>query len=182
MSQPAGHVDIPALTAGIARGEHAAFDAFYALYGERVHRHLLLLLPRDEALVHDALQETMLRVVRYLRPCAHAGQLWAWLRQAARSSLVDALRRQRRHEDIDRVDFACEQLPEDEDGLLLEALERCLTRLGEEERALIEQRYWQDKSHQDLASEHDASVKAVESRLARLRSRLRRMLLKEVDR
>ena len=61
------------------------------------------ILPGQEALVRDVFQETMLRVVRYIKPMPDDNALWAWLTRVARTALYDQLRRNRRRTDRERV-------------------------------------------------------------------------------
>ncbi|MEW6744762.1 MAG: sigma-70 family RNA polymerase sigma factor [Planctomycetota bacterium] len=172
--------DTHKLTSLIARGDNAAFERFYEVYFARLHRYLLLVSHGSEDLVHEVLQEAMLRVVRHMKPFREATDLWNWLRSLAKSALVDMIRKSARHtavsiEDVERelVDNA----HANPDRELERRLEESLARLDVTERRLIEGKYFQAKSHESLAREEGLTPKAVESRIARIRKRLKAMLL-----
>jgi len=69
---------------------------------------------------------------------------------------------------------------DDSERMLLEALDRALVDLDPEARALIEAFYFKDGSYQSLAKQQDTTPKAVESKLARARQKLRATLLRKL--
>jgi RNA polymerase sigma factor (sigma-70 family) len=68
--------------------------------------------------------------------------------------------------------------PLDQDSSLLHALDTCLASLPDGDRKLLEEAYSEGLTHQALAARHETSPKAIESKLARLRRRLRDAILK----
>src|SRR6266853_5191041 len=103
----------------------------------------------------------------------------------ARNSYFDHLRKQSRGPEF--VPLLVEDGPEipaseplDQDSVLLQALETCLQSLPETERNLLEAAYSDGLTHQALAARHEISSKAVESKLARIRRRLREAILKHL--
>lgn len=179
--QPAPDFDIGTLTRGLARGDEGCFDRFYAAYAERLYRYLVVLRPQDEGLVQEAFQDAMLRVTRYAREFAAEEVFWCWLTRVARTALIDLLRRRQAApgtvtpELLERLaDPSAEEqhLPR-----LLELLREALQTLASADRALVEARYFEQRSHDDLASAGHTTVRAVESRLFRLRAQLRAFVL-----
>jgi RNA polymerase sigma factor (sigma-70 family) len=69
--------------------------------------------------------------------------------------------------------------PEDSevDTRLGVALDRSIAALAEDERQLVEWKYFAHRSVRDIASELQASEKAIESRLVRIRRKLKTALL-----
>jgi len=61
------------------------------------------------------------------------------------------------------------------------ALEAALQKLAPEERSLIEGRYFAGESLETIGARHALSVRAVEGRLARLRTRLRELIAQELQ-
>lgn len=61
------------------------------------------------------------------------------------------------------------------------ALEELLSELSPSDRRLIEAKYLDDESMRDLAAQSGLTEKAVESRLLRLRRKLRERLLKKLN-
>jgi DNA-directed RNA polymerase specialized sigma24 family protein len=70
--------------------------------------------------------------------------------------------------------------PLDQDFSLFHALETCLPSLPDDDRKLLEAAYSEGLSHQALAAKHAVSPKAIESKLARVRCRLREAILKHM--
>lgn len=173
------------MTLGIRSGDESAFNLFYDAYVDRLYRHLLVLMPYDEETVREALQETMLRVLRYVKPVRDERILWSWLRRVARSALVDVARRTaRRRRREEPLPFEPEQ-PEDAaepdaDAVLIAALRRAVGRLSADEQELLDAYYTQGRSQDDIARTRSTTRKAVESRLARLRARLKPMIREEL--
>src|SRR5207302_7977830 len=64
-AQPA--VDIAALTAGMAKGDEDAYRMFHELYFHRFLRYLLVVMGGREEAAREALQLSLLRVVRHIR-------------------------------------------------------------------------------------------------------------------
>ena len=173
--------EIRQLTQRLARGDERAFDTFYARYADRLYRYMLVVARGDEGLVRDAMQECMVRVLRHVRPFEREEVLWGWLTVLARSALIDLLRRRqriRRHESALR-DVEQEALPPETgtDEALLQALRTALERLPEADRHCLERHYLDGVPQGTLADERGMSRKAVESRMARLRKKLRAIIL-----
>ncbi len=152
-----GHLtstDVHSLTRAIVKGEEAAFEEFYERFSGRLYGMLLFL---TEA-------------------------LWAWLSQVARNALVDYVRELARRPNAVSIDVLTLALAEpsaaEED--LLEWLEHGLNELDEEERALVESVYFQFRRQQDLADESGSTRKAIESKLARIRAKLRHFILQRI--
>ena len=140
------------MTARMAAGDETAFKDFYECYCDRLFRYLLVLTRGNEDLARDLLQATMTKIVRNGREFKDEAQLWNWLAAVARNSFIDALRRTRRAPQLVPLlpDDAPEMpmVPADEsDALLFDALDRCLTELSVDERALIEAFYFKGGSH-----------------------------------
>jgi hypothetical protein len=62
-------VDIAALTARMAQSNEAAYRMFYELYFQRLLRYLLVVSGGREEAAREALQLTLLRVVRHVHCC-----------------------------------------------------------------------------------------------------------------
>lgn len=84
------------LTAAIARGDRAAFAAFYEAWFDRCYAMARRLTQRDESACLDIVQEAMLRVGRRMRALPDEAALDAWMGRVVRSAAVDLLRRELR--------------------------------------------------------------------------------------
>ena len=83
------------LTAGLARGDDAAWGEFHRDYGPGIFRQLLAGAWGDHDLAAEALQLTYLRIARHARACDSSPVFKGWLRIVARSVLHDCLRKRR---------------------------------------------------------------------------------------
>ena len=176
---------IRGMTVRMATGDETAFKEFYEGYCDRLFRYLLLLTRGNEDLARDLLQITMAKVVRNQREFRDEAQLWNWLAAIARNSFIDSLRRTQRAPQL--VPLLADDAPEtpmvpadESDAPLFDALDRCLIELEADEQALIEAVYFKGGSHHSVAEEQNTTPKAVESKLARLRQKLRTAILKRL--
>jgi len=65
----------------------------------------------------------------------------------------------------------------DDENLVLEAaLEEAVQLLAADEKELIQSAYFEDLSHKQIAASLQSTPKAVESKLARVRQKLRKLL------
>ena len=130
------------MTAAIAKGDDAAFNRFYESYFKRIHHYLLAISGGWEEGAGDALQDTMMRVIRYMKPFQDEGALWNWLRKIAKSAFID-LARKRRRPDTQASGSVLEAVPaeeieDDPDLELMHHLTASLDLLEPDERKLIE--------------------------------------------
>ena len=165
------------MTTGIAKGDEGAFNRFYDAYFPRIHRYLLVLAGGREEMVKDAVQDTMFRVIRYAKSFDGEAGFWNWLRKVSKTALIDQARRRKRS-------LTISSLPEvnEKEGsiVLLEHLSFGLKKLERKDRDLIEAKYLQNKSYEDLAREYHLSPRAVESRLGRIRKKLKALILERM--
>ena len=179
---PSPLIDIAALTSSMAKGDESAYRRFFAHYFDRLLRYLLVVGAGREDLAREALQLTFLRVARHVKRFNSEEVFWSWLTVLARSSLVDEQRKgQRRQSLLER--FFQRQPPAPTiadraaDPRLLSLLEEELRRLPAEERVLVEEKYLRGQPVKSLASRFQASEKAIDSRLVRIRKKLKAALL-----
>lgn len=175
MEQEASPAPLLELTAGLERGDDAAWVRFHRSYGPGIFRHLLTATRGDYDLASEALQNTYLKIARHARRCESEVQFGAWIRLVARSALSDcrshrqsffALLR-RREADVTGDNPASVDLQQ------TALLDVALTRLNPDERALLEAKYFDGRDIRTLAAELGLTTKAVESRLTRARAALR---------
>jgi RNA polymerase sigma-70 factor (ECF subfamily) len=85
------------LTRRLAAGEEQAFREFHALYFDRLYHFLLAVTRGQEQEAQEALQETLLRLVRHRRVFAEEEVFWCWLKAVARNAARDGHRKNRRY-------------------------------------------------------------------------------------
>src|SRR5438552_8252344 len=137
----------------------------------------------DEDATNEALQSALLRVVRHIKVFSDDTCFWGWLTVLARSALSDQTRGRRRYlAFLDRFTRHTEiqvSLPNEEaaDARLLSLLETKLAAMPPEERELVKAKYFDRRSMRVIAQALGTSEKAIESRLVRLRRKLKVALL-----
>jgi RNA polymerase sigma-70 factor (ECF subfamily) len=181
-SQPQPCDPVLSLTSRMAKADETAYRSFYDLYFDRLLRYLLALTGNEEQ-AREALQVTFLRVVRYIKPFNSEPAFWNWLACLARSSVIDESRKSRRHLNFLSRFFERTQVVTTPDNAEQKLNDLVMTNLGtfpEEEQQLIHQMYFERKSTRQIAHEAGASEKAIESRLTRVRRRLRDMTLAQL--
>ena len=159
------------------------YRVFYEAYHGRLWRYLLVVTMGDEDATNEALQSALLRVVRHIKVFSDDTCFWGWLTVLARSALSDQRRGRRRylafldrftrHAEIDRS-FPAETAA---DTKLLNLLETTLAGLLPEDRELVEAKYFDGRSVREIAQGLGTSEKAIESRLVRVRRKLKAALL-----
>jgi RNA polymerase sigma-70 factor (ECF subfamily) len=176
---PAMDSDTTRLTRAIVAGDEAAFAEFYDRYSGRLYGFLLVLTSGQEEVARELHQTVMVKVARKFKVIASETELWAWLAQIARNAFIDYLRKQARRREctLERsmVDFAQADTAEQ---TLLERLEEGLQMLEPEERSLLEAVYFHKRTHKQVGAESGHTVKAIDSKLGRVRAKLRTIILR----
>ena len=186
--KPPEPLDVAALTRRMADGDELAYRTFYDAYFNRLSRYLLVVTAGDEDAAREALQSALLRVVRHIKVFPSEAVLWSWLTVLARSALSDQTRKRRRYlAFLDRFTWhtRTQQTPPNDpqaDVRLLGLLESGLEELPSDEQRLAEAKYFERRSTRELAAELNLSEKAVESRLGRIRHKLKAAILEGLKR
>jgi RNA polymerase sigma factor (sigma-70 family) len=175
-------IDIRSLTRAIVKGDEAAFGEFYGRFNGRLFGLLLFLTSGREEIAREILQITMIKVARKFRVFDHEAALWAWLSQIARNALVDYIREQSRLPKPVSIELFTSSgaAPEAAEEELLQWLECGLNELDEDERELVESIYFERRRQRNLADESGTTPKAIESKLARIRAKLRQFVLQRI--
>jgi RNA polymerase sigma-70 factor (ECF subfamily) len=181
-TEPKPPTDVMRLTTTMSRGDEAAFHEFYNLYFNRLLRYLIVVTNGQEEIAREAVQLTFVRVARHVRKFDSETAFWNWLAVLARHCAVDELRkRNRRHNLLARFFLqrpAGADLNTDEaEETFLKFLEKGMVTLPEEERRLLERKYFTNETARGLAEEFQVTEKAMESRLLRIRRKLKTAIL-----
>ena len=177
-------------TQALARGDEEAFHYLYDQYYIRLYRYLLVVASGNETLAKEALQEAMIRVAKKVKPMASEEAFWRWLTTVARNVYRDITRKQGRYTGMlsrfsDWMAFArpandhlsSTTLEERFD----EVLQGVLDDLEPRDRFLITGKYLERLSVKELALRCETTSKAIESKLTRLRLRVKKELLKRLE-
>lgn len=181
-NDPAADAFVQRVTGAMKGGSEDAYTEFYQAYFDRLYRQALVLAQGNESLARDLVQAVLLRVVRYIQPFEAERAFWAWLKQIARSCHIDHIRRSGR-----TVEHFATALPDEallpdtpaaeEDTELFSALDKSLGQLEADDLRLIQNIYVDRQPQDTVAAETGTTRKAVESRLARIRKKLKSSIL-----
>jgi len=176
--------EVPRLTEQMAKGDEDAYRRFYDAYFNRLLAYLLV-VTRDEQRAREALQMTLLRVARHAKKFDSEEVFWSWLTVLARSSVTDESRRTNRYASIlgrffERTLIETQGQANESNTRLRELLEVNLAALPHEDRELIERKYFEGHSVHQIAQDKQVSEKAIESRLLRIRQKLKDTVLSQL--
>ena len=179
-------LDVAVLTRRMKEGDETAYRTFYDAYYPRLWRYLLVVTAGDEEATVEALQSTLVRIVRHIKPFGDERAFWGWLTVLARTALSD--QRRSRHRYLAFLDrFTRHAQVQDSlatepaaDTKLFSLLAINLAAMPSDERALLEAKYFEGRSVRDIAHGLGTSEKAIESRLTRLRRKLKIALLERL--
>jgi len=171
--------DVARLAIALREGDHAAFRFLHQEWNHRIVRYCFALSAGDDTFAMEIAQATYLRIFKQIRPLRDEAALWNWIACAARSAAIDLRRvngryRSALHRFADWIRFGLGRAPTTtSESDLLRALDRGLVALSDDDRSLLESRYFQRVPLESIARTSGLSVRAVEGRLARTRQRLR---------
>lgn len=160
-------------------GDREAFDALIDLHGRSVLRYLQNMC-QCQADAEDLAQETLYQAYRRLNTFQEGTNFRSWLLTIAYHGWVHSKRRKRASERTsDTLDRVAHEQPQSDDvtgGETVEAIQKCLARLPEEQRTVALLRFGEGMSHAEIAEITKADPTTVRWRLFRARQTLRRVL------
>ncbi|MEM9237595.1 MAG: RNA polymerase sigma factor [Verrucomicrobiota bacterium] len=163
--------DVARLSRAMKRGDEAAWRVFHERYFE-VLRRVALSRGVPDAEVADVTQRAYLRILKHMKPFTKESDFRAWICCLLRSEVIDASRKRiRRGSMLERFR---DWLGGTSDIIWpgVDPLEG----MAVGDRVLLERHYVEGWSQAELAAEAGVSVKAIESKMARLRRKARRFL------
>jgi RNA polymerase sigma-70 factor (ECF subfamily) len=175
------------LAARVHAGDEAAFRELHRHYASRLQRYALVMARGNEHVATETVQSTFLRAIRSLRSAADDQALWCWLAKAARCAAADAARREQRQSALLAkltARWAGDPAPPAEEPEILwhQALDAAIADLPAEDQSLLQARYTERAPLAEIAARNGTTDRAVESRLARLRTSLRAAILLHLSR
>ncbi|MBL9168735.1 MAG: sigma-70 family RNA polymerase sigma factor [Verrucomicrobiales bacterium] len=183
---PTDCLQVERLTSRMVRSEEDAYREFYHAYAHRLFRYLLVVTHGHEETAKEALQQTLLRVVRNIRRFDSEEAFWSWLTVLARSAATDQARRGRSYLNLLQGFYeqwtASGTHPEPEPSdRLNDHVDSSLASLSEEDRHLIHLKYLARTPVREIAEKLNTTEKAIESRLVRVRQRLKSAILERLQ-
>ena len=174
---------LPALTAALSAGDHKqAIEIMWELHSDEVFRYCRRMLAND-AEAADMTQKVFENAIRALSRLRSADSSSRWLIGIARHRCLDHSRSARRDPQlVDATALSEIAVPSfladllDEDPCTLELLGECLQRLNARDRALIELRFYEGLTFNEIAKQLGRTPVALRVRLTRACVVLRRHL------
>ena len=156
--------------------DQTAFAELFRHFAPRV-KAFLMKAGASEPLAEECTQEAMATVWRKVELFDPSrASVATWIFTIARNRRIDMLRKQRRPEPED-IPWGPEAEPDQEDVVALqqesERLAKALGTLPEKQRKLIEQAYFGDMSHNQIAAETGLPLGTIKSRIRLALDRLR---------
>ncbi len=162
------------LTTAVASGDTEAFALFFNRWFEWMGRESARLSGRDDAFCADVVQDSMMRVIRSLKPLDTEDSLRRWLRVVVRSCVYDRLRAEARRRARDRAAARpARRQPDPDLQGRIRWLERELQSIGDANADLLLMRYRFGWTLQQIGAVLGLKAGAVDGRLRRLLSTLR---------
>lgn len=175
--------DVRGLTSEIASGNPEAFAQFYRAKFGHVYAVARGTTHFDENTCLDIVQDTMMRVIRYMKPFEDANTLNNWLTRVTRTVAYDHLRRERRWRIRERnaMDGRATVTPDDVQEILerVEWVRRELRGLDRAAGEIIELRFRAGLTFEAIGRRLRIGPGAVHGRLTRAIARLRRRALSD---
>ena len=164
------------LTHGLSCCDEAAWRAFHEGFYQKL-RGLAISRGIQACDAPVIVQGVYLRVLRHAKIFRDPGSFDAWLTCLVRCEVIDAARSKGRRSWLNERFQQWQQARSISDARTAgDELEEAMLVLDENERSLIRLHYLDGWSQESLAERYQVSAKAVESKLARLRKRLRQHL------
>lgn len=165
-----------------------AYRAFYDAYFDRLLRYLFVVAKGDEEAAREALQLMLVRVVRHIKIFDDEEKFWSWLTVLARSAFADERKKFHRYfsflerfTNFTRIQNDNASAIENQtDERLQNLLKQKIALLPPDEKQLIEQKYFARRAVREIAEESRMTEKAVESKLSRVRKKLKETVLNEL--
>jgi RNA polymerase sigma-70 factor (ECF subfamily) len=180
--RPARANAVRELTAAIRAGDEQAFSQFYDLFHLRLYKYALFLCKGNEQEAREILQTVVLKLAQKFQVFDDEKRLWAWLCRCLRNAYVDLCRARRRDNKLVSLHELPGDLPEVKfiDDSWSHALIRAMDQFTPDEQELLRAAYEDERPLQELADESGQTYKAIESRLGRLRQKLKSRLLSQL--
>jgi len=173
-------------------GDERAFGAFFEVYFPRLYRFALPRLGRDVEASREVVQATLVKVMRNLASYRGEAALFTWMCQICRREIVDYLRATRRRserlvllDDDDEIRAALESIEAPEEtnpsvqysrAELRRVVRQVLDRLPERYGDVLELKYIEGGSDEEIGALLGIGHRAAQSLLARARSSFRQAL------
>lgn len=165
------------LVAAFIAGNNEAFDTLLSRYQDRLYSYIQFYI-HNRDLADDLFQETFVKAIVCLRQGGYqeSGYFYAWLTRIAHNLLIDHLRAER-HDEVQYADDGAtlwNDNPQLLDGSreselvteqVLKDVKRLVEHLPEEQREMVQLRYYQGLSFKEIAALTGVSINTALGRM-----------------
>ena len=176
-----------ALVALYAEGNNPAFDVLLNRYKSSVHSYIYYIV-RDRDLTEDVFQETFVKAIVTIKQGRYSenGKFKAWIMRIAHNLIIDHFRQKRNENTIsnDEVDVdlfndirLSDSTTEDQmlQNQVFEDVRKLVRHLPDNQREVLEMRYYQDMSFKEIAELTGVSINTALGRMRYAILNMRRM-------
>ncbi|MDR2138525.1 MAG: sigma-70 family RNA polymerase sigma factor [Tannerella sp.] len=170
-----------------AEGNNSAFDILLNRHKGSIHSYIYYIV-RDRDLTEDIFQETFVKVIMTIKQRRYTenGKFKAWIMRIAHNLIIDNFRQERNENSISNdevnVDLfndsrLCEKTIEDElvQQQVFDDIKKMIRHLPENQREVLEMRYYQDMSFKEIANLTGVSINTALGRMRYAILNMRRM-------
>lgn len=165
------------LVAAYAKGDNEAFDTLLNRHQSNIYNYILRLV-KDEDVANDIFQETFVKAIMTIKQGRYAGdgKFAAWLTRIAHNLVIDSFRQEKAlnfvstdNEDINVLNRRelSEGTVEDciIDAQILDDVQQLVQTLPDDQRAVVEMRYYQDLSFKEIAERTGVCINTALGRM-----------------
>ncbi|MGN0032861.1 MAG: RNA polymerase sigma factor [Candidatus Limimorpha sp.] len=158
-------------------GDVSCFQVLVDRYQNKVYSYIMMLV-RDRQLADDLFQDTFLKIIRTIKSGAYKeeGKFIQFAMRIAHNLIIDYFRKEKRlpmvdptKEDFDMIANARMKDPSVEDRIVTEQiyddLRKMIERLPEEQREVLNLRFYSDMSYKEIADITNVSINTALGRM-----------------
>lgn len=153
----------------ISKGRIDELSIIYRQYGKMIYS-VALQIVKQKSDAEDALQDTMLKILRSAHGYRKGSNPKAWVLAIARSCALDRLKKRGSALSLDTEEQKCAFSEDDVEFIYIS---EALSKLSDEEQLIIKLRYYADLNHKEIAKVMGISHAAARKRCQRALDKLK---------
>jgi RNA polymerase sigma-70 factor (ECF subfamily) len=170
-----------------AQGNNSAFDVLLNRYEKSIHSYIFYIV-RNQDLTEDIFQDTFLKVIMTIKQGRYTdnGKFKAWITRIAHNLIIDNFRQERNENTLSNDEVEVDLLNDMklcesniEDAMIQEQVyldvKRLVKHLPDNQREVLEMRYYQDMSFKEIADTTGVSINTALGRMRYAILNMRRM-------
>jgi len=170
-----------------AHGNNSAFDVLLNRYKKSIHSYIYYIV-RNQDLTEDIFQDTFLKVIMTIKQGRYTdtGKFKAWITRIAHNLIIDNFRQERSENTVSNDEMEVDLLNDMrlcdsniEDDMVNEQvysdIRKLVNHLPENQREVLEMRFYQDKSFKEIADITGVSINTALGRMRYAILNMRRM-------